>query len=267
MPTRVLLVEDVVELRFVIRHVLERRGGFEIVDEAGDGAAALQSAARHQPDVVVLDLGLPDVAGQELVSRLQAVGPNCQVVIYTGSHASPPVAFGGSVAAYLTKDQDVSSLADLLGRLDVAPCQTAAIEVGPDPGDVSLARRFLKEHCQDWDCADLISDAELLVSELVTNALVHTRARCELRAGLSATALRLQVIDGAAAVPDLRVAGEGDENGRGLLLVSALCAAWGTEPLPLGGKVVWAEMLRSGEDEGHEQPEETPLTIRASRPG
>jgi len=70
---RVLLVEDVDELRFVLRHTLPRAGALEVVGEAADGATAIEAAARQQPDVVVLDLGLPDIAGHEVIPRLRAV--------------------------------------------------------------------------------------------------------------------------------------------------------------------------------------------------
>lgn len=173
------------------------------------------------------------------------VSPEPQVVVYTGSFASPPVTAGGNVAAYLTKDRDVTYLVDLLVRLELPLYESAGIEIGPDPGDVARARRFLAEHCRMWGWEELVSDAELVASELVTNALVHTGTRCELCVGVSASALRLQVIDGNPAVPDLRVAGDSDEGGRGLVLVSALSTAWGTESLHRRGKVVWAELRRS----------------------
>ena len=68
---------------------------------------------------------------------------------------------------------------------------------------------------------------------------------CELRAGLTDRVLRLQVTDYGPGMPDPRAADARAEHGRGLLLVSALCVAWGVEALPDGGKVVWAELLRS----------------------
>jgi anti-sigma regulatory factor (Ser/Thr protein kinase) len=114
---------------------------------------------------------------------------------------------------------------------------------------VAVARRFVTDRCRRWGCGDVVDDAELVVSELVTNALVHAGTRCELRIGLSGTALRVQVTDGAGGVPDPQAVTGGDEHGRGLLLVSLLCAAWGTEPLASGGKVVWAEMIRRAADD------------------
>jgi CheY-like chemotaxis protein/anti-sigma regulatory factor (Ser/Thr protein kinase) len=250
MTLSVLLVEDVPELRSVLRQSLRLRGGFQVVAEADDGAAAIAAAARHQPDVVVLDLGLPDLLGHEVLTRLRVVSPASQVVVYTGSISPDRTQLSEVVEAFVTKDHDVSYLVDLLGRLVRPRYESAAVEIGPETTDVAIARRFLTERCRNWGCDDLIEDAELVVSELVTNALVHGGGRCELRAGLSDAALRLQVIDFGGGMPDPLAAGQADEHGRGLLLISALCEAWGVEVLPGGGKVVWAEMLRRLPDPG-----------------
>ena len=81
MAVTVLLVEDMAELRSVLRQTLQLRGGFEVVAEVGDGGAAITAAARTQPDISVLDLGLPDIAGHEVLTRLRAVAPAAQVVV------------------------------------------------------------------------------------------------------------------------------------------------------------------------------------------
>ena len=254
MARSVLLVDDVPELRSVIRRSLRLRGGFDVVAEAEDGAGAITSAASHQPDLVVLDLGLPDLAGHEVLTRLRAVSPASQIVVYTGSVTPDGLPLSGEVEAFVTKDHDVSYLVDLLARLNWRRYETACLNVGPEATDVAVARRFVGDQCRDWGCSDVVEDAQLVVSELVTNALIHGQSRCELRAGLSDAALRLQVVDSGAGMPDPQIAGEGDEHGRGLLLVSALCAAWGVEALPGGGKIVWAELLRPLRDPGDGDP-------------
>jgi CheY-like chemotaxis protein len=246
----VLLVEDVTELRSVLRQSLRLRGRFHVVAEADNGASAIDQAARHQPDVVVLDLGLPDLAGREVLTRLRAVSPAAQIVVYTGSFSPDQFPLGHQVAAYVTKDRDVAYLVDLLANLSRPRFDTAAVELAPHPREVAVARRFLAEQCRMWGCSDLVERAELVATELVTNAMVHAGTGCELRAGLTEAALRLQVTDQGGGTPDPRVAEPGAEHGRGLLLVSLLCAAWGVEALPRGGKVVWAELLRSDTDQG-----------------
>lgn len=244
MDRSVLVVDDIAELRSVLCRAIRLRGGFTVVAEAGDGAAAVTAAARHQPDVIVLDLGLPDLAGHEVLTMLRAVDPAAQIVVYTGSITADRLPLSRKVEAFVTKDHDISYVVDLLGRLTWRHRETALLNLGPDPRDVATARRFVTERCRDWGCGNLVEDAELVVSELVTNALVHGESRCELRVGLSEAALRLHVLDHGPGMPDPQDARQGDEHGRGLLLISVICAAWGVEALPAGGKIVWAELLR-----------------------
>lgn len=116
----------------------------------------------------------------------------------------------------------------------------------------------------------MVEDAQLVVSELVTNALIHGQSQCEFRVGLTDAALRLQVVDSGDDMPDPQIAGEGDEHGRGLLLVSAVCAAWGVEALPAGGKIVWAELMRPLRDPGDgDPPSRAPTDVpgRTMQPG
>jgi CheY-like chemotaxis protein len=253
MTRSVLLVEDVAELRSVIRQALRLRGGFEVVAEADDGATAITAAARHQPDIVVLDLGLPDLAGQEVLTRLRTVSPVAQIVVYTGALSADPAPLAEQVAAFVTKNEDVSYLVELLSGLERRRHDTARLELGPDTSEVSDARRFLGEHCAAWGCLDLLDDALIVLSELVTNALIHGLSRCELRLGLSESALRIQVVDQGPGMPDPLTADEGSEHGRGLLIVSLLCEAWGVEALPAGEKIVWAEMMRPPSQNGGDQ--------------
>ncbi len=244
MARSVLLVDDVPELRSVLRQAIRLREGFTIVAEAEDGVGAITAAARHQPDVIVLDLGLPDLAGHEVLTRLRTLSPSSQIVVYTGSVYPDRTPLAREVEAFVTKDHDVAYLVDLLSRLSWRRQESAGVELGPDTRDVAAARRFVVQRCHEWGCGDVVEDAELVVSELVTNALLHGDTRCELRAALSEAALRLQVIDHGTGTPDPQSASDTDEHGRGLILVSALCAAWGVEVLPDGGKIVWAELLR-----------------------
>lgn len=247
MTVTVLLVDDVPELRAVLRQCLRLRAGFEVVADVGDGASAVTAAARHQPDVIVLDLGLPDLAGQEVLSRLRAVAYQAQILVYTGSVSRDRFALAPDVDAYVTKDRDVAYLVELIVELNTQGRQSAKLDLGPDRSDVRLARQFLVAHCRRWGCHDVIEDGLLVVSELVTNAVVHPGRRCELAIAARGGWLRVEVRDPGSDGPEVQAADEGAEHGRGLVLVSALTEAWGVEPLAAGGKAVWAE-LRSGSE-------------------
>ena len=91
---RVLIVDDHVRFRATARRWLAS-GGFDVVGEAADGGDALEAAARLRPDVVLLDVQLPDINGFELAARLSGNG-DCPAVILTSSRDAAE--FGDLVA-------------------------------------------------------------------------------------------------------------------------------------------------------------------------
>ena len=108
------------------------------------------------------------------------------------------------------------------------------------PTACALARTVIRDVLPQWGLGDLVPTAELLVSELVSNALRH--ASGPLRLTLERVSdLRCLVSDGTSESPRLADAGPEDENGRGLTLVDMLAARWGYGHGPLG-KSVWFEL-------------------------
>jgi CheY-like chemotaxis protein len=92
--TRILIVDDQLRFRATARRWLAR-GGFDVVGEAADGADALEAAARLRPDVVLLDVQLPDTDGFEIAARL-ALSGDPPTVVLTSSRAAAD--FGDLVA-------------------------------------------------------------------------------------------------------------------------------------------------------------------------
>ncbi len=80
----VLVVDDAPELRLVVRMLLERAGGFEVVAEASDGQEAIELAEEHHPDVVLLDLTMPRLSGADALPRIREVSPRSVVIVLTG---------------------------------------------------------------------------------------------------------------------------------------------------------------------------------------
>lgn len=238
------LVDDDASLRLLLRASLEGRHGFEVVGEAADGAKAIEVVEQCQPDVVVLDLGLPDLSGLDVIPRIRSLAPAARVVVFTGSVEAE---FEGRARtagahAFALKGQDLRYLLDLLERIGADTPNAAVIELAPRLQSAQTARRFVHDRCADWGCQEMEDAATLIVSELVTNAILHAATPAELRAQWSDGVLRLEVLDNAEGrPPHPRVADEYDENGRGLFLVDALSAAWGVESTE-NGKVVWAEV-------------------------
>ncbi|MFC8716504.1 ATP-binding protein [Kitasatospora sp. NPDC057198] len=108
---------------------------------------------------------------------------------------------------------------------------------------VGAIRRRLRAALDHWGVPEELADtAELLASELVTNALVHTGRGAVFDAVLTEESrLRVEVQDGAAQVPSRRAASETATSGRGLFLVEALADDWGVQ-LRADGKTTWFEL-------------------------
>jgi len=241
----VLLVDDVEQLRFLVRRALQMRGGFDVVAEAADGRAAIEAAAKLQPDVVVLDLGLPDLAGRDVLTMLRVAAPDMRVVVFTGGDATEKVSVATEVEGFVLKGETVQYLVDLLDDLGRRGPRSAVFRVAEQADEIASARRFTEHHGQAWGYDDVIDDAMIVVSELVTNAIMHARSACDLRLKDADHILRIEVIDGGHGSPELQRPAPHAEHGRGLLLVSAMCAAWGVDTLGDGRKMVWAELKRN----------------------
>lgn len=107
---------------------------------------------------------------------------------------------------------------------------------------VGEVRRELREFLRHRSGPEQVEAAELLLSELVTNALIHTRHGAVVTATATPAALRVEVQDFEADLPAPYVPNADDgTHGRGLILVRSLADAWGVEARALG-KVVWFEL-------------------------
>jgi anti-sigma regulatory factor (Ser/Thr protein kinase) len=138
-------------------------------------------------------------------------------------------------------DQQRDDIAVLLARLSRIPDgHHASWTLESTPASVRRARVLVSGQLAEWGLADSAYTTELLVSELVTNALAHAGGEVSLRLIID-RALVCEVFDDAAAMPKLRNAEHDDESGRGLHVVSQLAQRWGTRRTP-AGKAVWFEL-------------------------
>jgi anti-sigma regulatory factor (Ser/Thr protein kinase) len=112
------------------------------------------------------------------------------------------------------------------------------------------ARVIIRAGLRYWGWPGLIESAELLVTELVTNALEHGLGDVGLRVYLTETHLLIEVRDGSHQLPVLREAAPDDENGRGLFLVRAIADAWGVSS---DGMTTWCSLplVRRNDDMEH----------------
>ncbi|MFI6494919.1 SpoIIE family protein phosphatase [Streptomyces sp. NPDC050564] len=128
----------------------------------------------------------------------------------------------------------------LLARTrSLGPDQVASWQLPADPAVVSRARALATRRLAQWGLDHLSTSTELIVSELVTNAIRHSDGTIGLRL-IQHEALTCEVYDTSNSHPRLRRPRTTDENGRGLALVSHLSRRWGTRNTP-GGKLIWAE--------------------------
>ena len=84
MALRIFLCDDAGEVRAYLRDELEDLDGMEVVGEAAGAADALAAVAELRPDVIVLDLGMPEMDGLEALTRLSGTAPDTRVVVYSG---------------------------------------------------------------------------------------------------------------------------------------------------------------------------------------
>ncbi|MEU6536922.1 SpoIIE family protein phosphatase [Streptomyces sp. NPDC047000] len=113
-------------------------------------------------------------------------------------------------------------------------------EVPVDPAAVAELRARTTRQLAEWGLHDLAMTTELIVSELVTNAMRHATPPIRLRL-LRDSRLTCEVADSSSTAPRLRHARSTDEGGRGLFLVAQLTRRWGARYTPGGGKIIWAE--------------------------
>jgi len=151
-------------------------------------------------------------------------------------------------------------IALLMARVQGLPAESVGDWALPrEPRSVGRAREYARAQLLDWDLEPLVDTTELLVSELVTNALRYGEGEIRLRLLLDRT-LVCEVWDSGLVQPRRRRARDTDEGGRGLQLVGLLSAAWGSRRTPRG-KTVWFELPLPGADTTLTDPAEALLSL------
>ncbi|WP_307622264.1 SpoIIE family protein phosphatase [Streptomyces sp. V3I7] len=151
-------------------------------------------------------------------------------------------------------------IALLMARVQGLPAESVGDWTLPrEPRSVGRAREYARAQLLSWDLEPLVDTAELLVSELVTNALRYGEGEIRLRLLLDRT-LVCEVWDSGLVQPRRRRARDTDEGGRGLQLVGLLSAAWGSRRTPQG-KTVWFELPLPDGENGLTDPAEALLSL------
>ena len=244
MTVRVLLVDDVADVRRLVRIALRYHGGFEVVAEATAGLQAIELAARHRPDVVLLDLGLPDLAGRDVLTRMREVVPGAKVVVFTGADNDDRAWYEENTAGYVRKGAELDYLVGLLDDVGRTAHRSESARFEGDVRTVPQAREFVRRCLREWGASHVEDEAALVVTELAANAVLHAASPYEVRLSRTGGVVRIEVVDSDAGTPEPQPFSAVAEDGRGIVIVSAVSASWGIDAQPLG-KITWAE-LRPG---------------------
>jgi DNA-binding NarL/FixJ family response regulator len=251
MTLRLLVVDDNPDYRRLVRFALAGTD-IEIVGEASAPAEGVEAAAALQPDLVLLDVVMEGADGLLAVQPIQDAAPRAAIVA-VASYAEHEL-WGGATpfqrVAYLSKATPPSRLCDELVRIASTAQATSdvlATEQLKLPGELQsarAARRFVSEVLERWDVSEVADSALLLVSELVTNAVIHARSDVEVVLHLRSERVRVEVVDDASEYVHRRDASSEEQSGRGMALTEALASSWGIDTL-LAGKRVWFEVPRA----------------------
>nr|WP_203609488.1 SpoIIE family protein phosphatase [Streptomyces sp. SID8111] len=175
-----------------------------------------------------IDVGLAILQGALTAQPGRAPEETCRAVL----EALPP-------------DRATDDVALLVARTRVLNAdQVAGWDVPQEPAAVSRVRAEVARQLDAWDLTEAGFATELILSELVTNAIRYGTSPIHVRL-LRDRHLICEVSDGSSTSPHLRYASTTDEGGRGLFLVARYAERWGTRYTP-AGKVIWTEQLLDG---------------------
>ncbi len=210
---------------------------------ASDLRAGLLSCLAEQPAGVVIDtvdLAVGDEIGLTAlvsVARQSERWPGTRFVV-SGDAGFAAAADRMGVARHVTVCPSIEAAMKEANQWPVPP--TARQRIKPDRNAPSVARAAVQEFCQEQGIDGSGDTAQLVASELVTNAVVHAGTPIDLTLRLVSPHLHIAVRDSGAGQARINsIVDESSESGRGLILVDALASSWGTL-LPDVGKVVWA---------------------------
>lgn len=254
MSPTLLVIDDNPSYRALVRLAL-KGSSVELVGEAADAATGIAEAARLAPDVILLDIVMDRMDGLTAIKPMRDAAPDACIVTVS-SYAEhelwgrPPVS---AHVAYISKALRPSLLAEELERALARHRKAIAGDVvikemrrfPPVLQTAREARRFVSNMLRDWRCDELVDSVSLLVSELVTNSVIHAHSEVEVVLHLHTEVLRVEVIDAADEGVHRRAASSDDQSGRGMALIEAVASSWGIDSL-LAGKSVWFEVPLEG---------------------
>jgi DNA-binding NarL/FixJ family response regulator len=137
-PARLIVVEDDAAFQDLFRGALEHVPGIEVIGIFDRGAAALEALRRHTPDVLLVDLGLPDMSGLDVIRACTATHPQCEIMVITvfGDEQHILQSIEAGATGYLLKDAIPQDLA----------AQIQTLRAGGSPISPVIARQLLARY-------------------------------------------------------------------------------------------------------------------------
>lgn len=237
---RILVGDDDRDRRDAAVRALRALDSIDVCGVAGSPHDVVEAVERTRPDGVLLVTDMPELEQLRAMADLRALHPELPASLMVG------------VDERTFDDRDAPALlAELRALVDPVarvPFQRVAVVLVPaELTSPRAARRFVTATLESWGLGALRGEAELVVSELVTNVVMHARSPAQVVVGqLDADAVRLEVKDWGHGDLVARRGGMRDHDGRGLRLVDGITTRWGSST-HLGERSVWCD-LRLGQN-------------------
>jgi len=160
---RILIADDHRIMREALRSLLEKSGNFECVAEADDGYQAVKLAMELRPDIIIMDIAMPNLNGIEATRQIKSELPEVEVVVLS-MHATRTYVLQvlqAGASAYLLKDSDFEELSTALlaisrGGMYLSPAITkpgvlASLKAGRSGGVAGQAEQLTKDNCRCYN--------------------------------------------------------------------------------------------------------------------
>ena len=211
MTLKVFLVEDHTMVRQAMHMLIERESGIEIVGEAADGHSAIDLIPAYQPDIVIVDIGLPDLSGIEVTRQIRAAYPQIKFVALS-QHADKRFVeglFEAGGSAYLLKTNIIDELVEALwevqaGRQYVSSQLTNPIAPGQphatasdEPSPLTRSERVVLRLVAEGKTSAQIAEELHVSGKIISSHRQHIMNKLDLHsvAALTAYAIREGLVD------------------------------------------------------------------------
>jgi anti-sigma regulatory factor (Ser/Thr protein kinase) len=239
------------DFRLLVRLALDPEPDLVLVGEAGDLDTGLDVVLALRPDLLLVE---PHTGSRADVARLAALhgaAPDTRMIVLTSlpmGELDWPLQITGTRGQLSKRIRPTLLAGELRQLLDVLDVVDGAIDESRTDLDADLvsprvAREFVSQTLARWRCSDATAIIDLLVSEIVANAVLHARTSAELSVQLLPDRVRVAVTDLEPTQPKRRPDDPLTSTGRGIALIEKLSLAWGIDRTP-EGKRVWFETPR-----------------------